>query len=385
MPRPTRYCQAIPLIVCAAALAFSTREAKAGVNISASSNAVVDQTTIISGTPPTVAFEDRVYRGASGESRTQYEFPLPTLPAGSIINSVTFNTYISGWQSGGGIDPNVTFYGYAGNGTYQAADANQLSTSIGSTGNITGSTPDNFNLSTSLVNNNNSHLGLNLYAQNLDRYAAFAKTGTYPNIPNLTVNANIPFTGTLSAKPTFDQKAESPTSSSFTLTEGESVINTQYYPQASVDRRGIIEFDLAAIPTTAVLSNATLQFYVNTITTDGTNYPQPLIYGYAGNALGDSSDAAQTGTLLATAAPITSTGPLITINLSASQIQNLRAQSPYLGIMVRGSANGDQFGFVAREGTAFGPAPTLNFAYSIPEPTMLALIPASLLLFRRRR
>jgi hypothetical protein len=374
----SRFTRSIPGFVCATALACFAVPLRAGVNVAVPSAPVVDQTTILSGSPPTSAFEDRVFRGSSGESRSQYEFPLPALPAGSIINSIQFNTFISGFQSSGiGIFPNVAFYGYSGNGVYGAGDAAVLSNQVGQTGLVSAGGASTFTFNSaanSILTGGASHLGLNLYAQNTDMYTAFVKPGTYANLPNLTVNANIPFAGTIAAKPTFDQKAVSPTSSSFTLTEGETAINTQYVPQASVDRRGIIEFDLAAIPTTATLSNATIQFYVSSLTSNSNgDYPQPLIYGYAGNALADASDATRTATLLATAPNVTGTG-LFTINLNAAQIQSLRAQSPYLGIMVRGSENGQQFGFDTREG--FGGAPTLNFDYAIPEPaTMMMLIP----------
>jgi hypothetical protein len=147
-----------------------------------------------------------------------------------------------------------------------------------------------------------------------------------------------------------------------------------------------MEFNLGLIPAGAKLSGATLQFYVDSMTGGSAGYPQPLIYGYAGNGVADVADASQTGALLATAPAVTGTG-LVTINLNAAQLEALLAQGPYLGIMVRGSDNGEQFGFATTEGSVFGPAPTLSFAYATPEPgTILALLPvAACAALRRRR
>ncbi|HEX8523174.1 MAG TPA: PEP-CTERM sorting domain-containing protein [Tepidisphaeraceae bacterium] len=377
------------MVVAASTVLLATDIAHAALTVSATSNAVVDNTAILSGSPPSpTGYIDSVYRGSLGEARAQYEFPLPSLPNGATINSVTFNTYIGGYQSNNNVYPNVNIYSYAGNGVFTTSDAAQLGNLSAQTGPISSGNAISYTLNNvnSLLTSGASHLGLNLYAAQTELRAGFVKQGNYNGIPSLTVNASIPYTGTISAKPTVDAEAESPTSSNFVVTDGDYSVNTMYYPAGQIDRRGIIEFDLGAIPAGSVLSNATIQFYVNALTTGSGQFPQPLIYGYAGNGVLDPSDATATSTLLAIAPQVTTTG-LVTFNLNAAQIQSLRNQSQFLGIMVRGSANSNQFGFDTREAAAAfnSTAPTLTFNYSVPEPGALALVGAGGLLALRRR
>lgn len=89
------------------------------------------QVTFLSGSPTTVATLANANLSqnliAGQEVRSVYEFDLPTLTepivSATFVGTATQNSNAPG---------TLTFYGYSGNGTIEAADATQLTTSIGS-------------------------------------------------------------------------------------------------------------------------------------------------------------------------------------------------------------------------------------------------------------
>ncbi|HXE55279.1 MAG TPA: hypothetical protein VN541_19805 [Tepidisphaeraceae bacterium] len=363
-----------------------------GATVTVQQAPVVEESTVLSGSPPpSTSYVAQVYNGSQGEERVEYEFPLPALPDGSAITGATFKTYIGQFQSQSSpaIYPNVAINGYAGDGVYSASDATVGLNPLGQTGSITAGGYANYALSAPYVQGlygSTTHLGLMLSAQVQNFAAGFVRSGNYANIPSLSVTATVPDVGTVHAKPLFDALA-SPASggTAFVVSDSDTQVNTQYFPPY-VDRRGLLGFDLGAIPKGATITSASISFDVNTITSDsqGDN-PQPRIYGYAGGAAASVTGAADLTDLLGTSDPVTALGPT-TVNLDPAAVQSLLAGNDYLGITVLGSVNGEQFAYYTTE-FSFADAPTLNVGYSVPEPAsgLAVFAGAALLLAPRRR
>jgi len=363
---------------------------------------VVEVVTTVSGSPlESSSTVLDVYRSSFGEDRVVYEFAIPALPNGSSLSAANFSAMIA--QLSATVAPatpsypDVSFNGYAGDGVYSASDATVPFNSIGDTGSIVNNStigdPQSYSLNASYIQNLNTHsthLGLMLYQQVSGQYVSYYRSGFYSSIPSLssypklTLTATVPDSGTVHAKPLFDVLATAQSSGGFTLTDGDTNINTQYLP-GIVDRRGILRYDLGAIPHGSTITSASITFDVNTITSSPGNFPQARIYGYTGGATVSATDAQQVGDLLGTSDPVTSLGT-VTVNLDPSALQSLLASGDFVGLTVLGSANGQQFGFSTLE-SGFDTAPTLNVTYA-PEPTsaaMLAGIGLPFLLKRRRK
>ena len=171
--------------------------------------------------------------------------------------------------------------------------------------------------------------------------------------------------------PTFDAQAEL-TNGAFVLDESGLSINTQSVPFANVDRRGILEFDLGSLSPNSIITEATLTFDLNTITTPPG--PQAPIFGFVGDGLLSLDDVEQNDLLLGTSELITELG-LTTVSLDAEAINSLNVAGGSLGILVLGSESFDQFGFDTLEAEAlFGGTPaTLNLT-AVPEPSSTMLI-----------
>ena len=363
---------------------------------------VVEVDVVISGSPPLVGSAALdVYRGSLGEDRLVYEMPLPALPDGSSLSAASFNTLIE--QYSGTVPPappaapDVSINGYIGDGVYSTFDATIGLNPIGDTGSIVSSStisdPQSYALNASYIQTVgaiSTHLGLILYQQVANQHVAFYRSGYYSSIPslsnypNLSLTVTVPDSGTVHAKPLFDVLATAQSSGGFTLTDGDPHINAQYLP-GIVDRRGILRYDLGAIPHGATITSASITFNVDTITNSPGNSPQARIYGYTGAATVSAADAQQLGDLLGTSDPVTSLGT-VTVNLDPSALQSLLASGDFVGLTVLGSANGEQFGFTTLE-SGFDSAPTLNVTYA-PEPAgaaLLAGIAVPFLLSRRRK
>lgn len=368
----------------------------ASVDVSVGPSVEVEQ--ILSGNPPGAGFygDITVYRGVSGDSRGIYEWSLPALAAGSVVTATNFQIYPMGFQAGPGVNPNIYFYGYVGNGVYTSADAVSVQNYIGQTGLITSSSlgvlsPQSYALSPSyvqsLTNNSKPFLGTVLYAGQTGYYTEFNRSGYAPGGPRLQLQANVPDVGTVHAKPIFDAMASNSEGAigggTYVINDGDLSINTQYYPQANVDRRGLLSFNTGGIPQGATITAATLTLDVNAITSGGA-YPQIRIYAYGGSLSPSSGNATNLTELIATSDPITGLGS-VEISLDAAEIQALLASNTFLGLTIVGSENRKQLGFTTSE-SSLDFAPTLNLSYAVPEPATLALaMPALLGLMRRRR
>ena len=360
--------------------------------INVSTAPTVEAEATVSGTTPIGPSSDLiVYRGSSGESRVVYEWALPALAAGSTITAVNYNGFVSGFQSGGGLYPDISFHGYAGNGVYTAADATVPFNNIGQTGALNVGGLQTYGLSTSYVQSlsasSSPYLGTMLYAEQTNLEGNLIKSGTYIGVPNLQVIATVPDFGTVSAKPLFDESAASTDNVHFVLNDGATGIVTQYSPSFNTDERGLMGYDLSGVPHGATITGATLtlNLFDLTYSSSGLGYPNLRVYGSAGDLAGLASDATNLLNVLGTSSPVSALG-VLTLNLNPSQIQSLLATNSLLDVTALGSPDGNQIGFYTTE-ESLAQAPTLNISYSVPvpEPTCAGLVVGAMCLIRRRR
>jgi hypothetical protein len=203
---------------------------------------------------------------------------------------------------------------------------------------------------------------------------------THPTLPNhfITQGASPRFfataappgpqTGTII--PIVDAEADL-SGSSFVIADGGTSINVQSFPEAGVDRRGILEFDLSSIPRGSTINSASLTLNVNSITHSTDEYPQPLIYGYSGDGVADSADAVKTSNLLLQTNPITSLG-IQSFSLSPSFFQSFVGATNAAGLLIKGGADAHQVQFYVSEASFATPSSlALNFTpppEPLPEP-----------------
>jgi uncharacterized delta-60 repeat protein len=156
----------------------------------------------------------------------------------------------------------------------------------------------------------------------------------------------------------------------FAVTDGQVSINVQR--AATVERRGLLEFNISGLPPRSQILSARLDLDIGTITNSGGNYPRLAFYGYAGDGVLTVADAALTLDLLATTNPITGLGPLVAdLTLAAPFVSELReAHVPYLGLMAYGAVASFQAAFYASEFPTPDFRPQLTIQYVPPCPDL---------------
>ncbi len=172
--------------------------------------------------------------------------------------------------------------------------------------------------------------------------------------------ASLATTETLS--PTFTSNVQL-TEGSFELVDSSFSLFTQQILSSDIDKRSILEFSLASVPSGSPITAATLDLDVSVYTFLPDVFPVVPVFGYEGDGIADVDDAAVTADLLGASAPITDLGP-ISIELDVDFIAALIDDSAtHLGLMLMGSGNGNQAGF-----DNFTPAdkPVLNITFGTP-------------------
>lgn len=149
--------------------------------------------------------------------------------------------------------------------------------------------------------------------------------------------------------------------SSFLLITQQILWNDPNIP--SVDKRSILEFPLASVPSGSAITAATLELDVGVFTSSPDVFPVVPVFGYAGDGVAEVNDAAVTANFLGASNPITDLG-MISIDLDVEFITGLVDNSTtHLGLLLMGSANRKQAGF-----DNFNPAdkPVLNITLLTP-------------------
>jgi hypothetical protein len=356
-----------------------------GGTVSGTSAAAYQQEAVVSGSIVSGGnFTTRIQWDSTSESRGVYEFALPTLPNGGSYTSVAINYQVA--ETNQNTTPPVAsqlrFFPFAGNGRYDATDANTggtgtLSPQFFSTGAYSTSLPVTEANAVNTVKG--SWLGLMAWQEQFGYRTGVARGpgGGGGPAPTLSYAATVPDVGTLSTRAMVDAQY-----TNGVVTDGD----TDIFTQSSSNTRGILEFNLGGLPDGATITSAALKFDVNLYTSDtSTGGPEPRVFGYNGNGAASAADGTA-GSLIATGNEVTGLDAY-TINLNPATVAGLMGSNDIVGFAILPSLDGKQFGFYTSESTFAGSVPvTLDVTYAVPEPTSLgAILLAGAGLLARRR
>ena len=177
------------------------------------------------------------------------------------------------------------------------------------------------------------------------------------------IRYNMP--SSVEAAPTLDALADFSGGESVVI-DGESTVNVQQVDFADVDRRGVLEFDISAVPDGATITSAAIELDIAAMTYSSDTWPVLYLHGYAGNGTLELADGQAPLNLIGQSDPITDLG-MISINLDVDYIESLLAVTDYLGLLALGDENYKQAGFVTIEGEIPGVryAPKLAMQFDI--------------------
>ena len=169
--------------------------------------------------------------------------------------------------------------------------------------------------------------------------------------------------------PVFDVQAEAPHGGQYSLSDGSSQIFNQALAPPNyegLERRGLVEFDLRALPANALITAAYLDLQISNFVPGSkeAGFSMVSIAGYGGTGAADASKAAlQTPALESRS--VNALG-VISFYLNVSALEQLLAGSDYLGLVTRALPTQYQSGFYTSEQAANEPgvlAPTLRLEY----------------------
>jgi len=112
-----------------------------------------------------------------------------------------------------------------------------------------------------------------------------------------------------------------------------------------IERRGILEYPIEAIPENAVIRSAAIGIGISDFSYSGNSYPVIQFHGYAGDGILSTIDATRPFNLLGESPPITTLDDSLTIELDSAYIQSLLSKSTHLGLYTYQAVLGRQVGF----------------------------------------
>jgi uncharacterized delta-60 repeat protein len=164
-----------------------------------------------------------------------------------------------------------------------------------------------------------------------------------------------------------DAEASTSDGQHFSVIDGGTDINVFRSDALGLERRGILEFDLRAVPQGAVPTAARLELTLYTFTYSSGSYPVLQFYGYAGDGVLTPGDVALSAHLLGESLPIMNLGPLNIPITNLQFVQDLmNSGGSWLGMVAYGGVSGHQAGFFTSEETRFGEPPVLVLDYLLP-------------------
>ncbi|HEX3601885.1 MAG TPA: hypothetical protein VHU84_17160 [Lacipirellulaceae bacterium] len=293
-----------------------------------------------------------------------YEFDLTGNMAGLLQSATLTGSIVPNNSSNTGtrID-NIDIY--TGNGAIDLADYSAASTRVGSVSHPSGgSSTYNLDIKSALQN---------LLTAGATKIGVRVSPGADPqgydvlqtsaNPPQLNFSLLPTGSTTVQKQPLVDAQATLG-SSTYSITDGDTSINVQKVDSISLDRRAILEFNIADIPVGANITSAHLDLDLTVLGSSPPTYPSLPIYGYAGNGTAEPADATRTATKIAQSDPITSLDP-ISIDLDMNYVKSLLGTGSKLGLLIVGSATKDGVSFATTESTGFA-KPSLSITYLPP-------------------
>lgn len=146
----------------------------------------------------------------------------------------------------------------------------------------------------------------------------------------------------------------------WTLDTASFSLNCSRFTGIPLQRRGVIEFPLAAISTGSTVTSATLHYNVDTFT-GGSGTPAFIeCHGYPGNGTIAQADATALFNAIGLSAAVTSLGPA-SMNLSAGYVRSLVGVSSHLGVMTYQPTQSRQASMSATETGSNGPRLVIEF------------------------
>ncbi len=134
----------------------------------------------------------------------------------------------------------------------------------------------------------------------------------------------------------------------FAMFEGESSIVVQRIDYINYDRRAVLEYDLSSIPAGSQITDAKVVFDLTSRSSSGSSYPEPVVYGYAGNGVAELDDGFRISNQIAVFDPVQSLD-LFTVDLDHEDIESLLGSSEYFGMVLVGDDDSHSIGFGATE------------------------------------
>jgi hypothetical protein len=191
--------------------------------------------------------------------------------------------------------------------------------------------------------------------------------------------------------PVVDAQAETQNGTTWTVDTASDSLNASRFQGLALERRGIAEYSLAAIPAGSRIDSASIRFDINTFTEQTGNVPPVIIFnGYPGEGAATVADATRPLMEIGRSPDITDL-TTYTAPLSASFIQSILNAGPgtALGLLTTQGTQNLQAAFYSTEFAPLaGTIPAqITINYTVPEPGAIGLVlcGAAGLFLRRRR
>jgi hypothetical protein len=164
-------------------------------------------------------------------------------------------------------------------------------------------------------------------------------------------------------------QAETDTGTTWGTTTSSQYLTAHRSSNNPIEGRGLLEFDLSAIPANWPVYFANLSYGLALTSGNSSNVPQLQFHGYAGNGTPEPADATRPSNPVATAPAQLSTGPQ-NVYLDLPYVQSLinsNAPSRWLGLYTYQLTPGTQAGIWSTNNTPQLNWPKLNITYSTPD------------------
>jgi hypothetical protein len=285
-----------------------------------------------------------------GQYRALAEYDLRDLPRGTVLSaSLTGKVGPNNSVNTGTREHRLELY--TGNGVIDLADYAVPAIPGGTFSHASGGST-NYNVDVTGILHNLLAAGADYLGM---RIAPVSETlpfdVLYENFPQPTLNFEILPANAHSKQflPKFDVSVRKE-GGAFAMYEGDSSITVQRIDYINYDRRAVLEYDLSSIPVGSQITDAKVVFDLNSMSSSGSSYPEPVVYGYAGNGVAELDDGFRISNQIAVFDPVQALDPF-TVDLDHEYIESLVGSSEYFGMVLVGDDEFHSIGFGATEGS----------------------------------